>query len=133
MLSFTNFSKEAPPCLVQCPPDGRRAIGRHALVEMCDTFRAVAVRKDKSMTERQLPADGIGPQLDPRTCPSFHVLIVSNPEAEATDRNEIIHGTPPQALGRPSMIAPYGGHEETGTVRTFCPLTYRRSLGRIRF
>jgi hypothetical protein len=65
---------------------------------MRDAIGAVAVAEYKSIIERQLPAYGIGVQIDPWTFANLHVLIVSNLEAETADRNEIIHGTPPLAL-----------------------------------
>jgi len=59
---------------------------------MCDAIGAVAVTEDKSMTERHLPAYGIGAQIYPWTFADFPVRIVSNLGAETADPNDIIHG-----------------------------------------
>jgi hypothetical protein len=77
---------------------------------MCDAIGAVAVTEYKSMTERQLPAYGIGVHIDPWTFAEFHVLIVSNLGAETADRNDIIHGALPRALGSILDECPTCGH-----------------------
>jgi hypothetical protein len=66
---------------------------------MCDAIGAVAVTEGKSMTERQLPAYGIGVQINPWAFADFPVRIVSNLRAETADRNDIIHGALPRAWG----------------------------------
>src|SRR5437016_14679987 len=88
----TSFDHEAPPGFSQRRPDGRRTIGRHPLVKMRDAIGAVAVTEHQSITERHLPAYGIGGQIDPGTFADFPVRIVSNLGAETADRNDIIHG-----------------------------------------
>src|ERR1700704_6247748 len=98
-LASTGFDHEATPGFSQRRPDGRRTIGRHALVKMRDAIGAVAVTEQQSMAERHLPADGIGGQLDPGTFADFPVRIVSNLGAETADRNDSIHGALPRALG----------------------------------
>jgi hypothetical protein len=62
---------------------------------MCDAIGTVTVAEYTSTAKRQLPAYGIDAQIHPWTFTDFHVRIVSNLGAEATDRNEIIHGTLP--------------------------------------
>src|SRR5262245_20855167 len=73
---------------------------------MYDAIGAVPVTENKSMTERQLSAYGIGSQFDPWTSASFHVCIVSNLGAETADRNHLIHGILPRLWTRLSMNAP---------------------------
>jgi hypothetical protein len=67
---------------------------------MRDAIGAVAVTEYESMTERQLPAYGIGAQIDPWAFPGFHVLIVSNLGAKTADRDKMIHSALPRALAR---------------------------------
>ena len=93
------FDHEAPPGFSQRRPDGRRTIGRHALVKMRDAIGTVAVTEHQSMTERHLPAYGIGGQIDPGTFADFPVRIVSNLGTETADRNDSIHGVLPRAWG----------------------------------
>jgi hypothetical protein len=62
------------------------------------------------MIERQLPAYGIRAQIDPWTRTNFHVLIVSNLEAETTERDEIIHVTLLEPWARLLMNAPHADH-----------------------
>jgi len=57
------------------------------------------VAENKFMIGRQLPVSGIGLQIDPWTLAGFHMLIVSNFEAETAGRNEIIHGILHSSLG----------------------------------
>ena len=76
---------------------------------MCDAIGAVAVTEDKSMTERQLPTDRIDAQIHPWICTDFHVRIVSNLRAKTADRNKIIHGTLPHALGAILDECPHEG------------------------
>jgi len=94
-----SFDHEATPGFSQRRPDGRRTIGRHALVKMRDAIGAVAVTEHQSMAERHLPAYGIGAQIDPGTFADFPVRIVSNLGAETADRNDSIHGALPRAWG----------------------------------
>ena len=57
---------------------------------MHEANTAVTVSEYIPMGEGQLPADGIGVQIDPWTFADFHVRIVSNLEVETADRNKLI-------------------------------------------
>src|SRR5437879_1613839 len=119
------FDHEAPPGFSQRRPDGRRTIGRHALVKMRDAIGTVAVTEHQSMTERHLPAYGIGGQIDPRTFADFPVRIVSNLGTETADRNDSIHGVLPRALGPILDACPAGQPvtDRTAVTRLTRPLS----------
>src|SRR5438132_1089050 len=119
------FDHEAPPGFSQRRPDGRRTIGRHALVKMRDAIGTVAVTEHQSMTERHLPAYGIGGQIDPGTFADFPVRIVSNLGTETADRNDSIHGVLPRALGPILDACPAGRPvtDRTPTTRLTRPLS----------
>jgi hypothetical protein len=85
---------------------------------MGDAIGAVTVTEHKSMTGRQLPVYRIDVQIHPWTCTGFHVRIISNLGAEATDRNEVIHDIFPPALVRFSTNALDVGHSKAGIART---------------